>query len=239
MSPLNHNRRMPARLSAFVIWALVAASAAFWGLRLLVRAPSAPLHTVAVSESAPMRADLTRLFGAPPVATAATVPQAPALASRFQLTGVMAPKAPGDHGIALIAVDGKMPRAYRVGSAVDGELVLQGVSLRTAAIGPARGATAVLLEVPPLPVAATGTLPPPASFTPPAAGPVPPFAVPPTPVAPVSPAAPPAMPGAVPAMPGAVPGIPHSRAAGPPPSQQRPPPGVTPRDMQERSPAVQ
>lgn len=231
MSPLNHNRRMPARLSAFVIWALVAASAAFWGLRLVVRAPSAPLHTVAVSESAPMRADLTRLFGAPPVAATATVPQAPALASRFQLTGVMAPKAPGDLGIALIAVDGKMPRAYRVGSAVDGELVLQAVSMRTAAIGPARGATAVLLEVPPLPVAATGTLPPPTSITPPAAGPVPPVPVPPAPIAPVSPAAP-VMPGAVPAMP---PGRPAVTAQ----PQPRAPASVTPREMQERTPAVQ
>ncbi|WP_280154283.1 type II secretion system protein N [Piscinibacter sp. XHJ-5] len=232
---------MPARLSAFVIWALVAACAVFWGLRLAVRAPSAPVHTVAVGDSAPVRADLTRLFGAPPVAAMPSA-QAPALASRFQLTGVMAPKAPGDHGVALIAVDGKMPRAYRVGSAIDGELVLQSVSLRTAAIGPARGATAVVLEVPPLPVAATGTLPAPMPITPPAAGPVPPMPVPPTPVAPVSPAAPPTMPGAVatpgavPASPGVVPAMPGGARG---PLQSRSAPGTTPREMQERSPAVQ
>jgi general secretion pathway protein C len=217
---------MPARLSAFVIWAMVAACAVFWGLRLVVRAPSAPLHTVAVGESAPMRADLTRLFGAPPVAATASV-QSPALASRFQLTGVMAPKAPGDQGIALIAVDGKMPRAYRVGSAIDGELVLQSVSLRTATIGAARGgATAVVLEVPPLPVAATGTLPPPMPMTPPVAGAMPPVAVPPTPVAPAAPVSP----GAVPAMPGG------GRIAPPQHSRGL---GTTPREMQERSQAVQ
>jgi len=36
---LNDNRRMSARLSAFVIWALVSATAVFWALRLAVRAP--------------------------------------------------------------------------------------------------------------------------------------------------------------------------------------------------------
>ncbi|HEX6706319.1 MAG TPA: type II secretion system protein N [Albitalea sp.] len=186
---------MPARLSAFVIWALVAASVAFWGLRLVVSAPGAPAHTVAVSDATPARVDLTRLFGAP-VVRAQAVAQAPAISSRFQLTGVMAPKVPGDQGVALIAVDGKLPRAYRVGAMIDGELVLQSVSLRTASIGPARGGPAVVLEVPPLPTAATGTLPPVTSMTPPVAGAVPPVAVPPTPVAPVNPAAVPTMPGA-------------------------------------------
>src|SRR6185369_11216042 len=79
---LNDNRRMPARLSAFVIWALVAASAVFWGLRLVVRAPGAPAHTVAVGDTAPLRADLTRLFGAPMVAVAPTV-VTPAANARF------------------------------------------------------------------------------------------------------------------------------------------------------------
>src|SRR5207248_8673497 len=104
---------------------------------------------------------------------------------------------------ALIGVDGKTPRAYRVGSVVDGDLVLQSVSLRSAAIGPASGAPAVVLEVPPLPVPGAGTLPPPAPMTPPVSGPVPPVAgpptpvaVPPTPVAPVSPNTMPVMPGA-------------------------------------------
>src|SRR5438067_6819816 len=141
---------MPARLSAFVIWALVAACAVFWGLRLVVRAPGAPAHTVAVGDAAPVRADLTRLFGAP-VAAAAPSVQAPAASSRFQLAGVMAPRVAGGQGVALIGVDGKTPRAYRVGSVVDGDLVLQSVSLRSAAIGPASGAPAVVLEVPPLP----------------------------------------------------------------------------------------
>lgn len=150
---------MAARLCAFVIWALVAASAAFWGLRLFVNAPGAPAHTVAAADTASMRADLTRMLGAPRTAVAEQ-PAAPALASRFQLTGVMAPKkGSSDYGVALIAVDGKQARAFRVGSAIDGELVLKSVSLRTAEIGKSTGDAEVVLQMPPLPAPATGTLP--------------------------------------------------------------------------------
>ena len=39
---------MLARLTAFVVWALVAATAVFWGLRLLVRPQAAPAYAVAV-----------------------------------------------------------------------------------------------------------------------------------------------------------------------------------------------
>lgn len=178
---------MPARLSAFIIWALVAASLVFWGLRLFVKPPVAPSHTQLASDSGPARVDLTRMLGAPPVAAVAPSVQSPGLSSRFQLTGVMAPKVAGGAGIALIAVDGKMPRAYRVGAPVDGELVLQSVSLRTASIGPNQGAPAVVLELPMLPPPATGSLPPAASLIPPTSGPVPAVAAAPMPVAPVAP----------------------------------------------------
>jgi general secretion pathway protein C len=152
---------MVARLSAFVIWALVAATAVFWGLRLMVRSPSAPPAAVAVGDVAAVRVDLTRLLGAVPVAAAVPVAVAEA-SSRFRLLGIMAPKASASvdraHGVALIAVDGKPPKAYPVGAVLDGDLVLQSVSLRTAAIGPAKGGPTLTLELPPLPAAATGTL---------------------------------------------------------------------------------
>lgn len=173
---------MLARLSAFVIWALVAATAVFWGLRLWARPAEAPSYTVPVGDVAVARGDLSRLLGATPAATAAVV-AAPEMASRFRLIGIMAPKAaaasaqPGQ-GVALIAVDGKPPKAFVVGSSLDANLVLQSVSLRTAAIGPAQGAAAVTLELPPLVAAATGTLP--------ALG----SGAPPNPAAPVAPAAP-------------------------------------------------
>lgn len=102
------------------------------------------------------RGDLTRLFGvdAAPVAAAA---QAPA-DSRFRLIGVAAPRATGE-GLALIAVDGKPPRAYRVGASVDGDTVLQAVRARGATLGLRGGPAVVTLEIPPLPAAATGALP--------------------------------------------------------------------------------
>lgn len=155
---------MLARVTAFVAWAAVAAVIVFWALKLLVRPPMAPGFTVPVSEATAVRGDLTRLFGksATAVATAAAAPE---LASRFKLIGVMAPKAPGGQpstgaGLALIAVDGKPARAFAPGARIDGDLVLQSVSLRTAAIGPSQGGAALTLEVPRLQPPATGTLPP-------------------------------------------------------------------------------
>lgn len=145
---------------AFVVWALVAATAVFWGLRLLVQPPAAPAHTVAVGDATALRGDLTRLLGATPAAPSAAAAPAPELASRFKLIGVMASKQIQGEGFALIAVDAKPARAYAVGAALDGDLVLKSVGLRTAAIGPAQGAPALTLEVPPLPAAATGVLPP-------------------------------------------------------------------------------
>jgi general secretion pathway protein C len=178
---------MPARLSAFIIWALVAASAVFWGLRLFVKPPVAPLHTQLASDAGPARVDLTRMLGAPPVQAVPASVQTPAISSRFQLTGVMAPRQPGGDGIALIAVDGKMPRAYHVGAPIDGELVLQSVNHRSVSIGPSQGAAAVVLELPVLPAPATGTLPPAAAMMPPTAGPAPVMPAAPMPVAPVAP----------------------------------------------------
>ena len=146
------NRRMFARLSAFVIWSLVAATAVFWALRLAASPAPVPPYAVAVSKSVVVRGDLTRLFGVPPrlAVVAGAAPEAP---SRFKLLGVMAPRSPAaqaeeGRGVALIAVDGKPAKAYAIGARLDGDLVLQSVGLRTAAIGTAQGARSVLLELP-------------------------------------------------------------------------------------------
>ena len=159
----HHNRGMWARLSAFVIWSLVAATVVFWALRLSARPLQAPAYAVAVVKSVPIRGDLTRLFGAAPV-VAVTPESVPEASSRFKLVGVMAPKADqtaSGYGLALIAVDGKPARAYAVGSPLDGELVLQAVSMRSASLGPAQGNRSVFLELPVLPAPATGVLPAP------------------------------------------------------------------------------
>lgn len=150
---------MLARLTAFVVWALVAATAVFWGLRMLVRAQPAPSYTVAVGDAAAMRGDLSRVLGATPVASAGPAAPAPELASRFKLIGVMANKQRDGNGYALIAVDAKPARAYAVGARLDGDILLQSVSLRTASIGAAQGGPAATLEIPALPAPTTGTLP--------------------------------------------------------------------------------
>jgi general secretion pathway protein C len=197
---------MSARWWAFGLWAAVAASALYWGLRLFAPGEPAPAHAV-VAVTPPPRGDLTRLLGvdAPPaVETAAPVAEA----SRFQLVGVVAPRAgAGAGGVALIAVDGKPARAYRVGTAVDGDTVVQSVRQRGAALGPRGGASTVSLEIPPPAPAATGTLPAPGAAAPalPVARPAVPMPQPitlPQGAAPARPyVAPPPMPAPPPVMP--------------------------------------
>lgn len=147
---------MQARVLAFLVWAAVAASAMFWLLRLTAWSPAAPAHAVAVAPAAAPRGDLTRVLGAAPVTKREAVPE-PALAARFRLLGVAAPRQGGDRvGLALIAIDGKPARGYKVGAALEGELTLLSVHPRGAAIGERGGAAKVNLELPALPPPATG-----------------------------------------------------------------------------------
>ena len=163
---IHHNGPMKVRLLAFVIWAAVAASAVFWLLRLWTSSPAAPSYTVPVATSAPPRSDLTAVLGAPAAAKQAAAPVEPALASRFKLLGVAAPRDGGDSaGLALIAVDGKPARGFKVGTVIDGDLVLQSVHPRGAALGTKGAAPAVSLELPPVPGAQASprAAPPPAA----------------------------------------------------------------------------
>ena len=151
---------MQARLTAFLLWAAVAATIVFWGLRLGARAPSVPRQAVPVSTAAGARGDLDRLLGQNAPAAAEELPVS-ADAGRFQLVGVVAPRGNGGdtEGLAVIAVDGKPARTYRVGAPVDTRWVLQSVRTRGASLGPRGGNAQVQLELPPPPVASTGTLP--------------------------------------------------------------------------------
>ncbi len=129
-----------------VVWALATASVAYWGLRLLARPGAlAPASLVVSVPFAPDPAVVARLLGATP---AQAVPQA-SLASRFALSGVVA-GAPGG-GAALIAVDGKPARPFRVGSVVEEGLVLQTAAARQATLGETRNSPAlVTLDMPSL-----------------------------------------------------------------------------------------
>jgi len=134
----------------FAVWAVAAASAVYWGLRLAAR-PTAAVAPVAGARSAvvPDPAAVARLLGSVPTPAALGMPATVAsLASRFNLVGVVA--RPSRSGIALISVDGKPAKPFRVGSAVEEGLVLQAVEGRRALLGPGRnGPPAVTLELPP------------------------------------------------------------------------------------------
>ncbi len=160
---MNHNRRMLARWWSFAVWALVAGSALFWGLRLFAKAPQAPVQASVAELGAGARGDLTRVFGPDPVAVAQAAEPEPVADARFQLIGVVSPRGGGadSQGLALIAVDGKPAKAYRVGSVVDGQTVLQSVRARGAALGPRGGAAQVALDIAPPAAAAAGVLPDP------------------------------------------------------------------------------
>jgi len=149
---------MAARLSAFVIWALVAGCFAFWGLRLMAPSPPTPSYAVGVGEATAPRGDLTRLLGADAPGAAAAQPLA---ASRFAFWGVLSPKEgyTGTYGVALIGIDGKPARAYQVGAKLVDNWVLQSVTRRTASLGPVNAGAAVVLELPERPAPATGSLP--------------------------------------------------------------------------------
>ena len=166
---------MLAKTSAFLIWAAVAGAAVFWGLRLSGSAPEAPAHAQPAPLATVVRSDLGRLLGPDPVlpSTDAQAPPADAQQSRFQLLGVIAAGGGGGAGRAgwaTLAVDGKPPRTFPVGSPVDGSSVLQKVSARGVEIGPRGGAPLVTLELSPLAPAAAGRLaviaPPPAALAP-------------------------------------------------------------------------
>lgn len=199
---------MQARVVAFVVWALVAASAMYWLLRLSASSPAAPGYTAAVAATTLPRGDLTRVLGVPPPAAKNEPIAEPGLASRFKLLGVAAPRPGGERiGLALIAVDGKPARGYKVGAPVDGDIVLQSVHPRGAALGPRGAAPQLQLDLPPLPSAATGRpgaglfVPP--GMVSPAGGPIAsvqaPIPVPPPPGVPQAtdtpPDAPPPLPG--------------------------------------------
>lgn len=140
------------------MWAALAASLVAWGLRLSGRSDPVPPHAETVVAAQAVQGDVLRLFAATHAASQPATAAAPEAASRFRVLGVVAGLREGSAGWALIAVDGRAPRAVAVGAVVDGEWILQSVTQSQVAIG-ARGAdAAVRLELPLLPPPATGTL---------------------------------------------------------------------------------
>jgi general secretion pathway protein C len=142
----NLQNRWAVAGATFLLWALVAGSAVYWGLKFTARSGAIAAAPVPAHNSAP--ADpvaLARLLGANPAAAAPAV----SAASRFALVGVVASAA--HRGAALIAIDGKPPKPYRIGAAVDDRLILQSVESRRAVRAESPGGPAVVTLERPLP----------------------------------------------------------------------------------------
>jgi general secretion pathway protein C len=154
---------MLTRLTTLLVWALVAASAVYWGLQLFGKPQPVPPNASLATNAPPLQADLRRLLGQDmaPAAVAAPVAAAETPAdARFVLIGVVNPRGAhsANQGLALIAIDGQPARTYRVGATVEGDRVLQQVSLRGAVLGPKGGAAQVSLSIPAPPEANRGRL---------------------------------------------------------------------------------
>lgn len=121
------------RIAAFAVGLLLAASVVFWVLRWPVPETGRALPVPASSDDlpAPSVSAITRLLGesASPVEAAA----APDAGSRFLLTGVVA--LGGGKGVALVSIDGKPAKPFRIGSQLEDGWVLQSVAARSVTLG--------------------------------------------------------------------------------------------------------
>jgi len=150
--------RWPAATTTAVLWALAAASIVFWGLRLMAPPDAmAPPAIVAPAATADPAAVARMLGAVPSEIVAAPTPDA---ASRFVLLGVVADT--DQQGAALIAVDGKPARPFRVGAKIAEGYVLQSVTVRAATLG-ARADSAPMFTLQ-LPVRPLAVLAPPAAL---------------------------------------------------------------------------
>lgn len=148
---LDASPRWPAALGTTGVWVLAAASVVFWGLRLAAPPESAAPPALVSAPVSVDPAEVAKAFGATTAPVASLTPDA---GNRFVLLGVVAD---GDQrGAALIAVDGKAPRPYRVGQQLGDGYVLQSVDLRAAKLGAGPDTPTLLTLQMPKPATASG-----------------------------------------------------------------------------------
>jgi general secretion pathway protein C len=148
---LNDNAPMAklwtVKITTFTLWALAAGSAVFWFLHVPSPASGANAAVAAMSVAQTASTDVTaqvaKALGAKDAAPVAVL--ASDAAKRFQLQGVVA--VGSSRGAALISVDGKPAKPYRVGSSVEDGLQVTSVAARSASLG-SNGAAAFTLELP-------------------------------------------------------------------------------------------
>jgi len=141
--------RWPVAVTTTAFWALAAASIVFWGLRLAAPSDAIAPPAVAKAQAEPDPAAVAQMLGAVSAQSVAATPEA---ASRFALLGVVADA--DQQGAALIAVDGKPARPFKVGATVAEGYVLQSVGTRAASLGASVDTSpALTLQLPTRPLA--------------------------------------------------------------------------------------
>ena len=152
-------RNWTIRLVTCLLWLLATGSVVYWALKFVSTA-SAPAYASVVGaapgaqagtvDSSAVARALGGGFAPNLVAGGATSTLASGItASRFVLTGVVDGTALGK-SIALIAIDAKPARPYRVGGVLEAGVVLRSVEERKAVIGPQdkEAGGSVTLELP-------------------------------------------------------------------------------------------
>ena len=133
--------------ATLLVWALVAYSAVVFVLRWdvdgdVINAPSAVGQGQSQGLPDVDALAVTKALGAAPAQSASA-----SVASRFVLVGVM--DGGPAQGVALISVDGKPAKPYRVGQSVSENLVVVATGPKKAELGPQVGASSTLvLELP-------------------------------------------------------------------------------------------
>ena len=133
------------RLTSLLVWAVVAYSAVVFALQW---EGGVPVDTLVVgSEQKQVLSDVDALSVSKALGAAPMQSTGASLASRFVLVGVM--DGGPSQGVALISVDGKPAKPYRLGQTVTDGFVVLATGPKKAELGPQLGATATLfLELP-------------------------------------------------------------------------------------------
>ena len=131
---MNVLRRVPpSQLLALLLLALLLGSALGWAGRW--RGVSGPSPARVPASAALQPTSVAAALGAAREAAAA-----PLASARYKLMGLL--DGPALRGVALIAIDGKPARSYRVGERVADNLVLHSLAARRALLAPSAGADA-------------------------------------------------------------------------------------------------
>ena len=133
------------RLTSLLVWAVVAYSAVVFALQWGGGVPVD--YVVTGSEQKQVLPDVDALALSKALGAAAVQSASASLASRFVLVGVM--DGGPAQGVALISVDGKPAKPYRLGQTVSDGFVVLATGPKKAELGPQLGASSSLvLELP-------------------------------------------------------------------------------------------